>query len=155
MSLSRMVLRSGRPIELSEVRLSSTYGGMPEGHPCKPVNDLKVSGLLRTAERAFPTTPVHLVQPSREYPDRTAGAFGPVEVLPSVACIGAFRSTAVDPDRDPVLYRSPRRGVADGYRSGVPYTHVPATAGRPGRSLRTAGAGSSTSGKGRSDRGMA
>ncbi|MCZ7462242.1 hypothetical protein [Streptomyces sp. WMMC940] len=106
MSLSRMVLLSGRSIELSEVRLSSTYGGMLEGYPCKPVNDLRVSGLLRTAERAFPATPVHLVQPSREYPDHTAGAFGPVEVLPPVACIGAFHSTAVDPDHDPVLYRS-------------------------------------------------
>ncbi|MEV6156979.1 hypothetical protein AB0L53_42230 [Nonomuraea sp. NPDC052129] len=106
MSLSRIVLSSGRSIELSELRLSSTYGGMLEGYPCKPVNDMKVRGLLRTAERAFPATPVHLVPPCREYPDQTVGAFGPVEVLPSVVCIGAFRSTAVAPDHDPVLYRS-------------------------------------------------
>jgi hypothetical protein len=33
-------------------------------------------------------------------------AFGPVEVLPAVACIDAFRSTAVASDHDPVLYRS-------------------------------------------------
>jgi hypothetical protein len=79
---------------------------MLEGYPCKPVNDMKVQGLLRQAERAFASTPVHLVPPSREYPDRTAGAFGPVEVLPSVACIGAFRSTAVAPELDPVLHRS-------------------------------------------------
>lgn len=106
MSLSRIVLPSGRSIELSELRLSSTYGGLLEGYPCKPVNEMKVRGLLRTAERAFPATPVHLVPPSREYPDQTERAFGPVEVLPSVACIGAFRSTAVAPDVDPVLYRS-------------------------------------------------
>ncbi|MFK0295120.1 hypothetical protein ACIQU6_32260 [Streptomyces sp. NPDC090442] len=106
MSLSRIILSSGRSIELSELRLSSTYDGMLEGYPCKPVNDLKVSGLLRTAERAFPGAPTHLVPPSREYPDQTAAAFGPVEVLPSVACVGAFRSAAVSPEHDPVLYRS-------------------------------------------------
>ena len=106
MPLSRIVLLSGRPIEISELRLSSSYGGMLEGYPCKPINDLKVRGLLQTAERAFPATPVHLVPPSLDYPDQTAGAFGPVEVLPAVACIGAFRSTALAPDHDPVLYRS-------------------------------------------------
>ncbi|MGV9890153.1 hypothetical protein [Streptomyces sp. NPDC003395] len=106
MSLSRIVLSSGRSIELTELRLSSTYGGMLEGYPCRRVNDLKVSVLRRTAERAFPATPVHLIAPAREYPDRPAGPFGPVEVLPSVACIGAFRSSAIAPDHDPVLYRS-------------------------------------------------
>lgn len=106
MSLSRIVLSSGRSVELSELQMSSTYGGMLEGYPCKLVNDLKVGGLVRSAERAFPATPVHLVPPPREYPDGTAGAFGPVEVLPSVACIGAFRSTAIAPEHDPVLYRS-------------------------------------------------
>ncbi|TDD51303.1 hypothetical protein E1286_10605 [Nonomuraea terrae] len=106
MSLSRIALSSGRSIELSQLWLSSTYGDMLEGYPCKRVNDLKVSGRLRAAEQAFPATPVHLIPPPREYPDQTAGAFGPVEVLPSVACIGAFRSTAVASDHDPVLYRS-------------------------------------------------
>jgi hypothetical protein len=65
-----------------------------------------VNGLLRAAERAFPTTPVHLVPPALEYPDQTAGKFGPVELLPAVACVGAFQSTALDPEHDPVLYRS-------------------------------------------------
>ncbi|KUO19636.1 hypothetical protein [Streptomyces dysideae] len=106
MSLTRVVLSSGRSIDLSELRISSTYGGMLEGYPCKPVNDMKIKGLLHTAERAFPATPVHLVPPPREYPDQYAGAFGPVEVLPPVACVGAFHSTARDRDHDPVLYRS-------------------------------------------------
>ncbi|ELP70484.1 hypothetical protein ACKI1I_45970 [Streptomyces turgidiscabies] len=106
MSLSRIVLPSGRSIELIELRMSSTYGGMLEGYPCKRINDMKVSGLQWQAERAFPSTPFHLVPPSREYPDQTAGPFGPVEVLPSVACIGVFGSTAVTPEVDPVLYRS-------------------------------------------------
>ncbi|WP_329625431.1 hypothetical protein OG357_37950 [Streptomyces sp. NBC_01255] len=106
MSLSRLVLSSGRSIELSELRMSSTYAGMLEGYPCKRINDLKVSGVQREAEAAFSFAPVHLVPPLREYPDRTAGPFGPVEVLPSVACIGVFGSTAVAPDLDPVLHRS-------------------------------------------------
>ncbi|WP_405650700.1 hypothetical protein [Streptomyces sp. RK9] len=106
MSLSHIPLSSGRSIELTELRMASTYGGMLEGYPCKPINDMKVSGLQRQAERAFPATPVHLLPPSREYPDQTAGGFGPVEVLPSVACIGAFRSAAVAPELDPVLHRS-------------------------------------------------
>ncbi|MET7646294.1 hypothetical protein ABZS83_22235 [Streptomyces sp. NPDC005426] len=106
MSLSHIILSSGRSIELTELRMSTTYGGMLEGYPCQRINDMKVSGLLRQAERAFSFAPVHLVPPSREYPDQTAGAFGPVEVLPSVACIGVFGSTAVDPELDAVLHRS-------------------------------------------------
>lgn len=106
MSLTRLALSSGRSIDLSELRFSSTYGGMLEGYPCKPVNDMKIKGLLLTAERAFPSSPVHLVPPVRDYPDQYAGAFGPVEVLPAVACVGAFHSSALDPDHDPVLYRS-------------------------------------------------
>ncbi|WP_225850917.1 hypothetical protein [Streptomyces sp. HPF1205] len=106
MSLTYVILTSGRSIELSDLRLSSTYGGMLEGYPCKRVNDLKVNGLLRSAERAFSTTPVHLVPPVRQYPDQEAGPFGPAEVLPAVACLGVFQSTALDPDHDPVLYRS-------------------------------------------------
>ncbi|MGW6394142.1 hypothetical protein ACWFR1_27405 [Streptomyces sp. NPDC055103] len=100
MSLGHIVLLSGRRIRLTDLRMSSTYGGMLEGYPCKRINDLKVSWLQRQAERAFPSTPVHLVPPSREYPDETAGAFGPVEVLPSVACVGVFDSTALVPAMD-------------------------------------------------------
>ncbi|MFE0173192.1 hypothetical protein ACFWZ2_12795 [Streptomyces sp. NPDC059002] len=106
MSLSHIALSSGRSIELTELRMSSTYGGMLEGYPCKPINDMKVTGLRRKAEQEFPSLPVHLVPPSREYPDQTPGAFGPVEVLPPVACTGLFRSTAVAPELDPVLHRS-------------------------------------------------
>ncbi|MEV0278078.1 hypothetical protein AB0I22_17085 [Streptomyces sp. NPDC050610] len=106
MSLSRISLMSGRSVELTELRMSSTYGGMLEGYPCKPINDMKVSSLHRQAARAFPSTPVHLVPPSYEYPDETAGAFGPVEVLPGVACIGTFRSAAIALGLDAVLHRS-------------------------------------------------
>ncbi|WUS98478.1 hypothetical protein OHA46_18190 [Streptomyces sp. NBC_00708] len=106
MSLSRIVLSSGRSVELTEIRMSSTYAGFLEGYPCKPVNDMKTRGLRHQAGKAFPSTPVHLVPPRLDHPDGTAGAFGPVEVLPPVACVGLFRSTAVDPALDPVLHRS-------------------------------------------------
>ncbi|KOG30204.1 hypothetical protein AQJ84_17345 [Streptomyces resistomycificus] len=106
MSLARVTLSSGRSLDLSELRLSSTYGGMLEGYPCKPVNEMKIRSLLLAAERTSPATPVHLVPPPREYPDQYAGGFGPVEVLPAVACVGSFSSTALDPAHDPVLYRS-------------------------------------------------
>ncbi|GAA3795805.1 hypothetical protein GCM10022403_032140 [Streptomyces coacervatus] len=108
-SLTRVVLASGRSVDLAELRLSSTYGGMPEGcpgYPCKPVNDMVIKSLLSTAEHTFPTTPIHLVPPRREHPHHYAGAFGPVELLPPVACVGSFRSTALDPDHDPLQYRS-------------------------------------------------
>ncbi|MFG2766831.1 MULTISPECIES: hypothetical protein [Streptomyces] len=106
MSLSHVVLTSGRSVELTEIRMESTYAGMLEGYPCKPINDMKTRGLRRRAEQSFPTLPVHLVPPVLAHPDQTGGAFGPVEVLPSVLCIGVFRSTAVDPGLDPVLHRS-------------------------------------------------
>ncbi|MFD8727786.1 hypothetical protein [Streptomyces sp. NPDC059611] len=106
MSLSRLTLSSGRSIELTELRMSSTYGGMLEGYPCQRINEVKMSGLIQQAEHAFPFAPVHLVPPTREYPDQAAGVFGPVEVLPPIACIGVFSSTAVDPELDAVLYRS-------------------------------------------------
>ena len=105
LSLTRVVLASGRPVDLADLRFASTYQGL-DGYPCKPVNDLVVQGLVRAAERAYPTTPIHLVPPPREHPDLYAGALGPVELLPPVACVGSFRSAALDPAHDPVLYRS-------------------------------------------------
>lgn len=106
MALARVVLASGRSVDLSELRMSSTYGGPLEGYPCKPLNDSKIRWLLRSAEETFPGAPVHLVPPPREYPDQYAGAFGPVEVLPAVACLGSFRSEALGPSHDRALYRS-------------------------------------------------
>ncbi|CAM5739557.1 hypothetical protein SAFG77S_01485 [Streptomyces afghaniensis] len=106
LALARLVLASGRSVDLAELRFTLTYGDLLEGYPCKPVNDLRIRGLLRSAERARPGTPVHLLPPRREYPDQYAGGLGPVEVLPAVACVGTFHSTALDPARDPVAYRS-------------------------------------------------
>ncbi|MDH6585801.1 hypothetical protein M2161_004907 [Streptomyces sp. SAI-133] len=106
MTLSRLVLTSGRRVDLGELRLTSTYGGLLDGYPCRPVNELRIKGLLRSAEHDYPTAPVHLVPPPHEYPDHYPGAFGPVEMLPPVACVGVFRSTSLTPTRDPVLYGS-------------------------------------------------
>ncbi|WP_121701049.1 hypothetical protein, partial [Streptomyces sp. E5N298] len=61
---------------------------------------------LRTAARLSPAVPVHLIPPPREYPDQYAGAFGPVETLPRVACVGRFSSTPLTPANDPLTYRS-------------------------------------------------
>ncbi|MFI9825163.1 hypothetical protein ACIHFC_32645 [Streptomyces sp. NPDC052013] len=106
MSLARVVLASGRAVHLAELRMSSTYGGPLEGYPCKPLNDHKIQWLLRAARQTYPGAPVHLIPPPREYPDQYAGSFGPVEVLPSVACLGSFRSDPLDPAHDHARYRS-------------------------------------------------
>lgn len=79
---------------------------MLEGYPCGRVNDRQLTRLRRVAEDVTGAAPVHLVPPVREYPDGQAGPFGPVEVLPPVACVGAFHSTVIAPDGDPVLRRS-------------------------------------------------
>ncbi|MGI5426973.1 hypothetical protein [Streptomyces sp. CA-179760] len=113
MALARLVLASGRSVDLAELRFTSTYGdllsacgGPPEFYPCEPVNDLRIRELVHAAERSHPGTPVHLVPPPRERTGQYAGGLGPVEVLPAVACLGTFHSAALDPARDPVLYRS-------------------------------------------------
>ncbi|MFF0588735.1 MULTISPECIES: hypothetical protein [unclassified Streptomyces] len=105
LSLTRIVLADGRNVDLTELRLTPTYGG-PESYPCRPVNDLRIRELLHTAARMSPTVPVHLIPPPREYPDQYAGAFGPVETLPRVACVGRFSSTPLAPARDPLAHRS-------------------------------------------------
>jgi hypothetical protein len=86
--------------------MSSTYGGLLEGYPFKRMNDLKLSSLATGAANAFPARPVHLVPPTREHPDQTAGSFGPVELLPAVTCIRAFASAALSPEHNAVLYYS-------------------------------------------------
>ncbi|MFF9341554.1 MULTISPECIES: hypothetical protein [unclassified Streptomyces] len=96
MSLGHMVLSSGRRIRLTELWMSSTYGGMLEGYPHRRVNDRKVDWLRQKAEREYSSTAVHLVPPGRAYPDRAAGSAGPVEVLPAVMCVGAFDSAPLD-----------------------------------------------------------
>jgi hypothetical protein len=106
MSLTRIVLSCGRTVDLAELHLTPTYGGMPEGYPCRRVNDQRIRALLHTAARMSPTTPVHLIPPPREYPDQYAGAFGPVETLPRVACVGRFSSMPLAPANDPVVHRS-------------------------------------------------
>ncbi|MET8486665.1 hypothetical protein ACIQVF_09875 [Streptomyces tendae] len=106
LSLTRIVLTCGRNVDLTELRLTPTYDAMSESYPCRPVNDLRIRALLRTAARMSPTVPVHLIPPPREYPDQYAGALGAVETLPRVACVGRFSSMPLTPANDPVAYRS-------------------------------------------------
>ncbi|GLW51532.1 hypothetical protein Stsp02_71930 [Streptomyces sp. NBRC 14336] len=81
---------------------------MLEGYPCSLVNRMEIARLLKFAEGVSPSGRVHLIEPEREYPDGTegGGGFGPVELIPPVACVGVFRSTVIDPAQDPVLHRS-------------------------------------------------
>jgi hypothetical protein len=106
MALAHVVLSSGRSIELAEIRMSSTYGGMLEGYPFRRWNDLKLEHLVKDAAKARPSLPVHMVEPLRELPALPAGGFGPVELLPAVTCVGSFSSNPIDPDRDSVLHHS-------------------------------------------------
>jgi hypothetical protein len=86
--------------------MSSTYGGMLEGYPFRRWNDLKLDSLLRRVGDERPSVPVHLVPPVRELPDVPAGAFGPVELLPAVTCVGSFTSHPTDPERESALHYS-------------------------------------------------
>ncbi|MFD5217354.1 hypothetical protein [Streptomyces tendae] len=106
LSLTRIVLTCGRNVDLTELRLTPTYDAMSDSYPCRPVNDLRIRALLHTAARMSPTVPVHLIPPPREYPHQYAGAFGAVETLPRVACVGRFSSMPLTPANDPVAYRS-------------------------------------------------
>ena len=106
MSLAHIVLASGRSIDLSDVRMTSTYSGMLEGYPFRRWNDRKIEGLIKATEKTSPWVPVHLVPPVREHPDHPAGSFGPVELLPSVTCVGLFDSQAIDPELDSVMHYS-------------------------------------------------
>ncbi|MFD8070067.1 MULTISPECIES: hypothetical protein [Streptomyces] len=106
MSLARVVLTCGRTVDLAELHLTPTYGTRLDGYPCRPVNDLRIRTLRHTAERMSPATPVHLVPPPRDYPDQYAGAQGPVEILPRVACAARLSSRPLNPSRDPLRYHS-------------------------------------------------
>ncbi|GLW73109.1 hypothetical protein Kpho02_54080 [Kitasatospora phosalacinea] len=99
MSLTRVLLTSGRSIRLDEVRMSSTYGGLLEGYPCRRVNDWSIRSLRDAAVRQYPSLPVHLVEPVRELPeDGHRGLMGPEERLPLVRCVGLFSSHPVGRD---------------------------------------------------------
>ncbi len=43
MALTRVALASGRSVDLSELRMSSTGGGPLEGYPCKNLNDRRIA----------------------------------------------------------------------------------------------------------------
>ncbi|MFI5533000.1 hypothetical protein ACIA8O_31130 [Kitasatospora sp. NPDC051853] len=104
MPLTQLVLNSGRTVELHSVTLSSTYGGFLEGYPCGRVNDLKLAGLRRQAVTGG--RPGYLVEPPRELTGDPGRAFGPVELLPAVTCVGRFTSEPVDPELPRYLHES-------------------------------------------------
>ncbi|MFF0450903.1 hypothetical protein ACFYT4_31750 [Streptomyces sp. NPDC004609] len=97
MPLKWVSLASGRRVELLDLSLSQTYGGLLEGSPFKELNDRKLTRLVQDNRRFAPAL---LVPPSREYPDVRPGSMGPVELLPAVTCVGWFRSEPADPSYD-------------------------------------------------------
>lgn len=109
MALARVELGSGREVSLSELHLTSTYGGLIEGYPCKRVNDHIVSGLAVRAGRIFPGGPVHVIEPVPDEPEVDPSErwpFGPPQWLPAVTCFGSFSSSPVNPGIDSVLHYS-------------------------------------------------
>src|SRR5215470_5136033 len=106
MPLSRITLSSRRSIDLAELRISSTYGGLLAGIPTARVNDRIVARRLRVAQDAYPGLPVHLIPPERTGRGTTTRLDEPVEDLPAVACIGAFDSYEIDPAHNSGWYSS-------------------------------------------------
>jgi hypothetical protein len=104
MTLARITLDSGRDIELTELKISSTYGGLLEGYPNARMNDALIA---RLAKRR--SLPAHVISPRRTYPHPELDkrlAFGPMELLPAVYCQASFRSDRINEELDPVLHRS-------------------------------------------------
>ncbi|WP_262403740.1 hypothetical protein [Actinomadura sp. CNU-125] len=90
------------------MRIHSTYDGLLEGYPTAQMNESLLGSLGKRREFRYRTAPpVHVVRPPRTNPERgRRGAFGPMEVLPPVYCVGFFDSARIDEDHDDVLYRS-------------------------------------------------
>jgi hypothetical protein len=99
-ALSSITLLSHRTIRLTDLRLSSTYGGLLAGSPTKEVNDRTVRHRVDAARRAWSHFPVHLVPPPRTLTGRETRRGEPVEVLPEVACLGVFDSSEIEPEHD-------------------------------------------------------
>jgi hypothetical protein len=109
MMLARISLACGRSVELTSLRISSTYGGLLEGYPNARVNDALIARLGSRREPAHWSPPTHVITPrSRPGPDQESAwtSFGPVEMLPPVYCEGSFRSAPIEEGLDPVLHES-------------------------------------------------
>ena len=109
MALAWIELASGRSVELTNLTIGSTYGGMLEGYPNARMNDALIARLGRRRGPAGGSLPAHVITPPRGRPERdqeTRMPFGPVETLPAVYCEGSFRSHPVDEELDPVLHES-------------------------------------------------
>jgi hypothetical protein len=106
--LAHVELDSGREIQLFELHMESTYGGLIEGHPVARL-DVIVAGLPDRAARVLPGAPVQVVEPVRmvsEDPGPGRWPIGPPEYLPPVICMGRFSSSPVDAGLDAVLHYS-------------------------------------------------
>jgi hypothetical protein len=109
-TLARISVASGRPVELMRLTISSTYGGLLEGHPNARMNDALIARLGTRRELPHSSVPAYVVAPPRSRPGIGAEParmpFGPAEILPPVYCEGSFRSGPVNEELDPVLHES-------------------------------------------------
>jgi len=74
MTLARITLASGRSVVLTNLELSSTYGGLLEGYPNQRMNEQLLARLGRRREYAHQSQPAHVISPPRTYPERTNAA---------------------------------------------------------------------------------
>jgi hypothetical protein len=94
--LAVITLDSGRVLELTELHVSSTYGGWMEGVPTPSDNDRIIERLRDKGIEMFGAWPVHVVDGPRT-PRPRQGSYRPHEQLPGVTCIGRFESVALHP----------------------------------------------------------
>lgn len=89
----RITLRSGREIELHELKQSRTYAGVLEGVPTKQFNKRLLNDLRKAYEKNARSTPVVLLTP-RETQIDVGGPHpdGKPHKLPFVTCVARFRS---------------------------------------------------------------
>ncbi|MEU5876740.1 hypothetical protein [Spirillospora sp. NPDC047279] len=109
MALAYITLASGRDVELTRLKVCSTYEGLLEGYPTVSMNDRLLASLARRRAFTYRTAPpVHVIEPPRARPDPGSRRlpFGPMETLPPVYCVGFFESFRVNEDLDEVLHRS-------------------------------------------------
>jgi hypothetical protein len=107
MTLAWIRLNSGRSIQLTNVEVFPTYGGLLAGYPCARINDRLLARLAKPRE-PDDGSPVHLITPPRSYPDRGSEhrPLGPMERLPPVYCRAFFRAGCINKDLDDGFHES-------------------------------------------------
>ena len=89
-----------REVGLSKIEQRHTYEGLLEGRPTKRMNDGIIERALVSAREASYSS-VHLIDPPRAKPElKRPYPFGEPENLPSIMCVGEFKSINPTMDED-------------------------------------------------------